>query len=155
MYTGHHWVMPDQPKTPHRTVRIDDELWDAAKDKAKAEGVTVSDLVRDALRKAVGVSVPLVAALAMLLVWGGREVQDPWGETSGPAFSQAQVSGWADEIVGEQVASLGCSTVPALSVRVAVRPASGFDRGVVSLVSFDEGFRLAKAGKVFIVGWCA
>ncbi len=100
-------------------------------------------------------SLPLVLAIAALLVWGGREVQSPWGETSGPAFSQAQVSAWSDEIVAEQVAALGCSSTPALTERVAVRNATGFDRGVVRVVSFGEGFASAKAGKVWIEGWCA
>ena len=36
--------------TTHRTVRIDDGLWNAAKVKAEAEGVNLSDVIRDALR---------------------------------------------------------------------------------------------------------
>lgn len=36
--------------TAHRTVRIEDGLWDAAKTKAAAEGVSLSDVIRDALR---------------------------------------------------------------------------------------------------------
>lgn len=45
--------MPNQPKTPLRSVRIADELWHAAQQKAEAEGRTVSDVVREALEKYV------------------------------------------------------------------------------------------------------
>lgn len=36
--------------TIHRTVRIEDELWAAAKAKADAEGVNLSEVIRAALR---------------------------------------------------------------------------------------------------------
>jgi len=36
--------------TTHRTVRVEDDLWFAAKEKADAEGVKLSDVLRDALR---------------------------------------------------------------------------------------------------------
>lgn len=36
--------------TTHRTVRIEDGLWDAAKTKAEAEGANLSDVIREALR---------------------------------------------------------------------------------------------------------
>jgi len=36
--------------TIHRTVRVEDVLWTAAKTKAQAEGVSLSDVIRDALR---------------------------------------------------------------------------------------------------------
>lgn len=45
--------MPDAPKTPQRAVRIDDELWKAAQEKARREGRTVSDVIRDRLRRYV------------------------------------------------------------------------------------------------------
>ena len=41
--------MPNQPKTPLRTVRVDGPLWDAAKAKAAERGETVSDVMRRAL----------------------------------------------------------------------------------------------------------
>lgn len=44
-------VSPNQPKTPARTMRIDDALWDAVKEEADRLGVTPSDIVREALRK--------------------------------------------------------------------------------------------------------
>lgn len=43
--------MPNQPKTPHRVIRIDDTLWRAAQAKARENGETVSDVVRRALRE--------------------------------------------------------------------------------------------------------
>jgi len=36
--------------TTRRTVRIEDELWEAAKKQAEAEGLDVSDLLRQLLR---------------------------------------------------------------------------------------------------------
>jgi hypothetical protein len=45
--------MPNQPKTPTRNVRVDDELWQAALDKARAEDRTISDVIRAALRRYV------------------------------------------------------------------------------------------------------
>lgn len=42
--------MPDKPKTPHRTVRIDDDLWKEASDVAAEHGETASDAVRWGLR---------------------------------------------------------------------------------------------------------
>lgn len=35
--------------TPHRTIRIDDDLWFPAKAKADAEGIHLSDIIRAAL----------------------------------------------------------------------------------------------------------
>jgi antitoxin component of RelBE/YafQ-DinJ toxin-antitoxin module len=40
-------------KTPMRTIRISDELWTAALAVSNENGVTVSDVVRDALTKYV------------------------------------------------------------------------------------------------------
>ncbi len=41
--------MANQPKTPHRTIRVDADLWDAAKALAAQRGETVSDVIRSAL----------------------------------------------------------------------------------------------------------
>lgn len=46
-------MSPNAPKTPNRVIRVDDELWRAAQAKAEAEARTVSDVVREALRKYV------------------------------------------------------------------------------------------------------
>jgi predicted CopG family antitoxin len=43
--------VPNQPKTPQRTIRIADDVWDAAKAKAEANGRTVSDVIREALAR--------------------------------------------------------------------------------------------------------
>ncbi|WP_425540737.1 ribbon-helix-helix protein, CopG family [Rhodococcus aetherivorans] len=39
--------------TTRRTVRVDGELWEAASAKATADGISVSDVIRDALREYV------------------------------------------------------------------------------------------------------
>ena len=45
--------MAAEGKTPHRTIRVEDELWKAAQEKARVEGRTVSDVIRDRLRRYV------------------------------------------------------------------------------------------------------
>jgi predicted transcriptional regulator len=45
--------VPDQPATPIRTVRIPDELWEAAQRKASDNDETVSDVIRRALERYV------------------------------------------------------------------------------------------------------
>lgn len=42
---------PATGKTPNRTVRVPDEVWEEAKRKAAEEGKTVSDVVGDCLRR--------------------------------------------------------------------------------------------------------
>lgn len=42
--------VPNQPKTPARGVRVADELWNAAKERAAANGETVTDVIMRALR---------------------------------------------------------------------------------------------------------
>lgn len=46
-------LMPNQPKTPGRLIRVDEALWRAAQDAAAANDETVSDVVRRALRNYV------------------------------------------------------------------------------------------------------
>lgn len=43
--------VPNQPKTPRRSVRIPDEVWQAAKEKAKRRGETVTDVILRALKR--------------------------------------------------------------------------------------------------------
>lgn len=43
--------MPNAPKTPTRTVRVPDEVWEAAKKKAVSEGRTLTAVILGALRK--------------------------------------------------------------------------------------------------------
>jgi predicted DNA binding CopG/RHH family protein len=45
--------VPNQPKTPQRTVRISDELWSAAKAKAEERGDELSAVIRAALERYV------------------------------------------------------------------------------------------------------
>jgi hypothetical protein len=44
-------VVPNQPATPVRTVRIPDDLWTALRARADERGETVTDVVRRALRR--------------------------------------------------------------------------------------------------------
>jgi hypothetical protein len=46
--------VPNQPKTPVRSFRIADEIYLPAQAKAKAEGESLADIVRDALIDYVG-----------------------------------------------------------------------------------------------------
>jgi predicted DNA-binding protein len=41
--------VPNQPKTPNRTVRVPADLWDRAKRVAERRGETLSQVVRQAL----------------------------------------------------------------------------------------------------------
>lgn len=45
--------MPNQPATPIRTVRVPDELWQAALRAASDNGETVTDVILRALRRYV------------------------------------------------------------------------------------------------------
>ena len=45
--------MAEHKRTPHRTIRVPDELWDAARDKAEQRDETVSDVIRAALERYV------------------------------------------------------------------------------------------------------
>jgi len=41
--------MPNAPKTPTRTIRVADDLWQAVQKKAAVEGVTVTSVIIAAL----------------------------------------------------------------------------------------------------------
>ena len=43
--------MPNQPKTPLQNIRVDRELWSSALAKARAEGRTLSEVIREFLRE--------------------------------------------------------------------------------------------------------
>lgn len=43
--------MPDQPKTPLRSVRVPDDVWQAAQDRAAEKGETVSAVIVRALKR--------------------------------------------------------------------------------------------------------
>lgn len=46
--------MPNAPKTKHRTVRVPDELWAQAQERAAERGESLSDVIRRALQEYVG-----------------------------------------------------------------------------------------------------
>lgn len=37
----------NQPKTPHRTIRVPDDVWNPAREKAETEGTNLSELIRE------------------------------------------------------------------------------------------------------------
>lgn len=43
--------MPNQPKTPARSIRIDDELWAKAQARAAARGESVTEAIRKFLER--------------------------------------------------------------------------------------------------------
>jgi hypothetical protein len=45
--------MPNQPKTPVRGIRVDDQLWHAAQEKAKVEERTMTDVLIAYLKRYV------------------------------------------------------------------------------------------------------
>lgn len=45
--------VPNTPGTPRRTIRVANELWDAAQAKAEERGESVSDVIRRALERYV------------------------------------------------------------------------------------------------------
>lgn len=47
------WRVPNKPATPHRSVRISDELWEAAKRVAADRGETVTAVIIRALMRYV------------------------------------------------------------------------------------------------------
>ncbi len=42
-------VVANQPKTPHRTIRVPDDVWKPAQVKAASEGHNLSELIREFL----------------------------------------------------------------------------------------------------------
>ncbi|HET6911265.1 MAG TPA: CopG family transcriptional regulator [Mycobacteriales bacterium] len=45
--------MPNTPGTPRRTIRVPDDLWDAAAEKAAERGESLSGVLRKALERYV------------------------------------------------------------------------------------------------------
>jgi hypothetical protein len=46
--------MPNAPKTPTRTIRVSNDLWNAVKDKAAIEERTVTEVIIEELKKYIG-----------------------------------------------------------------------------------------------------
>lgn len=42
-------MSPNAPKTPHRTIRVADDTWKSAQEKAKSEGRNLSEVIREFL----------------------------------------------------------------------------------------------------------
>ena len=156
--------MPNQPKTPARSVRVPDEEWLPAQKIAKETGETMTDIVRRALRQLVS-----TAVLGSMLVIGGMSGTRP-GEVTlfgGTCQSDAvcarnaDISPAVDAMIADQVATYGPSCVdPAKFVgipsRVLVRNArlKDFDTGVVRVVTLDAALAAAKAGTVYVLKAC-
>lgn len=51
IYTAHPSEVPNQPKTPLRSIRIPDDLWQSARDVAAARGDSLGDVIRQALTR--------------------------------------------------------------------------------------------------------
>lgn len=58
--------MPNRPSTPHRTMRIPNDEWDAIKRQAAVEGSTATDVVRKAVRAYLAKGAVILAVVALL-----------------------------------------------------------------------------------------
>lgn len=103
--------------------------------------------------------IAILVVMLALLAWGGREVS--FTGDAPTVDKAAQMQQWAQQSIDAQLAELGCDTHKRLSPKVAVRNAAKdaqghqqFDTTVVRVVTFDQGLTLAKAGTVWVVGWC-
>jgi antitoxin component of RelBE/YafQ-DinJ toxin-antitoxin module len=47
--------MPNQPKTPNRSFRVPDDLWDQAKERADATGETMTSVINRLLTEYINV----------------------------------------------------------------------------------------------------
>ena len=50
--------MPNKPRTPVRGIRIHDDVWNAAQERAKAEGTTMTAIITKAVEKYARVKTP-------------------------------------------------------------------------------------------------
>ena len=53
MTSGKIWRVPNQPKTPKRSIRVPDALWAAAIEKAEARGEVLAEEIRKFLERYV------------------------------------------------------------------------------------------------------
>ena len=156
--------MPNQPKTPARSVRVPDKEWLPAQEIAAKTGETMTDIVRRALRQLVSTTV-LGSMLVVGAMSGTRE-----GDVAqiGVCHDAARCAANADTsveraaMIAEQVNTFGCKpaakgVVPARALVLDSRtiPSGAEVGGVVSAESFDAAFAHAKAGTVWVVRWCA
>lgn len=53
MTPGYDGAMPNQERTPRRTIRVEDTLWRDSLAEARRRGLTLSDAIRDMLQRFV------------------------------------------------------------------------------------------------------
>jgi len=156
--------MPNQPKTPNRSVRVPDEEWQAAQKIAKETGETMTDLVRRALRQLVSTAL-LGSMLVVGAMAGAREgdaVQIGVCRDAVRCAAVADDSAERAAMIAEQVSTFACKpaakgVVPAHALVLDARTVGNAAEvgGVVKTESFDVAFAHAKAGTVWVVSWCA
>lgn len=68
------WIreMPNKPRTPVRGIRIHDDVWNAAQERAKAEGTTMTAIITKAVEKYARVKTPEEPRAK----WGSRVAED-------------------------------------------------------------------------------
>ena len=149
--------------TKVRSVRVDDETWAAAEVEAKRQGVSVSDLIRAALRQAVaGAAFTALLLLAILTGTDGVTNLDAYADPDAVATAEASDLAAADAMIAEQVADQTAgrdcwagANPGVIPTTLIVRGASiGNDSGVVREVPFDEGYAAAKAGEAWVLQSC-
>lgn len=128
--------MPNQPKTPVRTVRVDDDPWLPAKAVAVENGTTIGQVIRDFLATyAKGASAVVCALVALVLLSGCGGSAD--GATAPQATSDVQASA-----IVQQQASAAASASAAVEDAM-VRAAKG--ECVSTIWPSTEGAALKKA----------
>lgn len=150
--------------TKVRSVRVDDETWAAAEVEAKRQGVSVSDLIRAALRQAVaGAAFTALLLLAILTGTDGTVSLDtnvtPETVAAAKADNLAAFVTMLDEQVAEQTAGRDCwkpgtrpDTIP---TTILVRGQSARNEaGVVREVAFTDGWKQAEDGDVWVLRSC-
>jgi len=79
--------MPNQPKTPVHTIRVPDDEWIPARDKAAEKGETMTDVIRRGLRRYVA-----GAAMLALILAGGVGASSQAAQASAPVTAPMSVS---------------------------------------------------------------
>ena len=147
-------------------MRIANNVWKPARDKAAREGTTVTAIVIAALRRYVASALLLTIALVggMSGIREGEFTLFGGGTCKSDAVCtrNADIGPAVDAMIAEQVATYGPSCVdPAafkgIPSRVLVRNArlKDFDTGVVRVVTLDAALAAAKAGSVYVLKACA
>lgn len=99
----------------------------------------------------VATAVALIPAAPTLRLFAGGECQDP-----AACRQNADVGRMADEMIAEQVAKFRCAPVgKGIPSSALVRDSKGDDSGVVRVASFNAAWMQAKAGRIYVVRWCA